>query len=169
MNPVPSGLHAFTVSRILTIEELPAPPAAGLSHDKVYLRFVNIFPGDAARGFVPYYHFRILVAGNLDVGHINFRVGDTAHVRTCAGHIGYEISEPFRGHGFAGQACRALAPFARDFYAEVTITCDPANLASKRTIEKLGARFVDEVLVPPDVPPDERGARAKVRYRWALR
>lgn len=153
------------MSKTLTIKELPAPPAAGLAHGKVQLRFVKTFPGDAALGHVPYYHFRILVAGNLDVGHINFRVGNTAHVRTWAGHIGYEIAETFRGHGFAGQACRALAPFARDFYAEVTITCDPDNLASKRTIEKLGARFVDEVLAPPD----ERGARAKVRYRWALR
>lgn len=148
-------------------ETLPPPPD-NLASGQVHLRFVQIFPGDASRGFVPYYHFRILIAGNLDVGHINFRVGDTEHVRLCAGHIGYEITESFRGHGFARQACEALAPFVRSFYPAVTITCDPDNRASKRTIEQLGASFVDEVPIPSGEPRDERGSRTKHRYRWTV-
>lgn len=153
--------------RALTTETLPPPPA-GLASGQVQLRFVQIFPGDAPRGFVPYYHFRILIAGNLDVGHINFRVGDTAHVRQCAGHIGYEIAEPFRGYGFARQACEALAPFVRSFYPVVTITCDPDNHASKRTIEGLGATYLDEVSIPLDDSHNERHSRVKSRYRWRL-
>ena len=98
----------------------------------------------------------------------NFRVGDTEHVRQCVGHIGYEIIESFRGHGFARQACRALVPFARLFYHELTITCDPDNAASKRTIEQLGASFVDEIPVPPTDPHFESGARLKSRYCWRL-
>ena len=109
----------------------------------------RIVPGELSCGFVPYYHFRILVAQGAKVGHINFRVGDTEHVRLCGGHIGYEVSEAFRGHSYALQACRALAPFVRSFYEAVVITCDPDNLASMRTIERLGARFIDEVAVPP--------------------
>jgi predicted acetyltransferase len=155
------------VARAVTNETLPPPPEV-LASGQVRLRFAQVFPGDAPRGFVPYYHFRILIAGNLDVGHINFRVGDTEHVRTCAGHIGYEIIESFRGHGFARQACEALAPFIRSMYPAVTITCDPDNYASKRTIEQLGARFVDEVPVPPEDPHNERGSRTKHRYRWTL-
>src|SRR5208283_132500 len=100
------------------------------------------------RGFVPYYHFRILVADGTDVGHINFRVGATEHVRLCAGHVGFEITGTFRGRGFALQACRALAPFVRSFYESVTLTSDPDNFASIRTIEQLGARFMDEAAVP---------------------
>ena len=154
------------MARILTTEALPTPPAEGLAYGKVSLRFVQVFPGDAPRGFVPYYHFRVLVAGNIDVGHINFRVGDTDHIRRCAGHIGYEIAEAFRGNGFAREACQALAPFVRTLYPEVVITCDPDNHASKRTIERLGASYVDEVPVPPDEPHYESGSRLKVRYRW---
>jgi tagatose 1,6-diphosphate aldolase len=48
----------------------------------------------------------------------------------------------------------------------VTITCDPDNLASIRTIERLGASFADEVPVPPHDPHFQRGSRSKRRYRW---
>lgn len=147
------------------IKSLPPPPK-NLSFGEVKLHFVRITPGDPARDFVPGYHFRILIADGSDVGHINFRVGDTAHVRICAGHIGFEIREPFRGHGYALQACRAIAPFVRSVSGSVTITCNPDNTASIRTIERLGASFVDEVPVPEHDPHYQRGARNKRRYRW---
>lgn len=89
---------------------LPAPPN-NLSFGDVQLRFVHVTPGDPSRGFVPDYHFRILNLNASDVGHINFRIRDTEHVHICAGHIGFEIIEEFRGHGYAYQACRAIAPF----------------------------------------------------------
>jgi tagatose 1,6-diphosphate aldolase len=130
------------------------------------LHFVRVIPGDPTRDFVPAYHFRILAADGLDVGHINFRVGDTEHVRVCAGHIGFEIGEEFRGRGYALQACRAIAPFVRSVYESVTITCDPDNLASISIVEKLGANFTDEVPVPAHDPHYQRGSRSKRRYRW---
>jgi tagatose 1,6-diphosphate aldolase len=49
----------------------------------------------------------------------------------------------------------------------VMITCDPENLPSKRTLEKLGAQFVDEVPVPENDPHYVRGSRTKLRFRWA--
>jgi len=127
-----------------TKESLPVPPG-NLVSGHVNLQFVRIVPGELSRGFVPKYHFRILVGEGADVGHINFRVGDTDHVRVCAGHIGFEVAEPFRGHGYALEACRAIAPFVRSIYSNVILTCDPDNFASMRTIERLGAKFVDEL------------------------
>jgi tagatose 1,6-diphosphate aldolase len=147
------------------IDTLQTPrddPAFG----QVKLRFVRIVPGDPARDFVPAYHFRILLADDTDVGHINFRVGNTEHVRICAGHIGFEILEPFRGHRYAFEACRAIAPFVRSVYEAVMITCDPENQASRRTIERLGAAFIDEVLIPAHDPHYKRGSRSKRRYKW---
>lgn len=146
-------------------EILPVPPE-GLSFGDVRLEFVRVMPGEPARGFVPYYHFRILTADGADVGHINFRVGDTEHVKLCAGHIGFAIREAFRGHHYALQACRALGPFVRSLYRAVTLTCDPDNTASLRTIERLGAVWVDEVAVPKHDPHYQRGSRSKRRYRW---
>jgi predicted acetyltransferase len=146
-------------------ELFPIPPQ-DLSFGLVRLQFVRIVPGDASRGLVPSYHFRIFTAARNDAGHINFRVGDTEHVQLCAGHIGFEVSESFRGNRFAFQACRAIAPFVRSFYSAVIITCDPDNQASIRTIERLGASFVDQIAVPPHDPHYLRGLRWKNRYRW---
>jgi predicted acetyltransferase len=146
-------------------ETFQTPPDT-LSFGQVRLRFVRVIPGDPSCGFVPAYHFRILAADASDVGHINFRVGDTEHVRVCAGHIGFQILEPFRGHSYAFQACRAIAPFVRSVYEAVTITCDPDNRASIHIIEQLGASFTDEVPVPAHDPNYQRGSRSKRRYRW---
>jgi len=146
--------------------EILQPPSEALSFGQVRLHFVRVIPGDPARDFVPAYHFRVLIADGLDVGHINFRVGDTEHVRVCAGHIGFEIGLQFRGHGYALQACRAIAPFVRSVSGTVTITCDPDNVASIRTIEHLGASFTDEVPVPVHDPHYKRGSRSKRRYKW---
>ncbi len=146
-------------------ESFPVPPEILVSGE-VVLRLGQIVPGDPARDFVPYFHFRIFSTAGPDVGHINFRIGDTGHIRVCAGHIGFGIAEPFRGHGYALQACHAIAPFVRSVYEAVTITCDPGNFASRRTIEKLGAEFVDEVAVPRHDPHYQRGSRIKRRYRW---
>ena len=148
----------------LTGESLPDPPET-LSSGDVSLRFVGVVPAEASRGLVPFYHFRILAADGLDVGHINFRVGDTEHVRISAGHVGFEILEQFRGHGYALQACRAIAPFVRSLYGAVTITCDPDNQPSRRSIERLGATFIDEVPIPAHDPHYERGSRGKRRYK----
>ena len=144
---------------------LPVPPA-NLAYGLVSLRFVKVVPGEPSRGLVYYYHFQILSTDGSDVGHINFRVGDTDHVLLCAGHIGFQILEQFRGHGYAAEACRAIAPLIRSIYDEVTITCDPENHASRKTIERLGARFVDEITVPQTDPAYRGGARRKRRYRW---
>lgn len=146
----------------LPLPEWPTPLASG----EVSLQFAGLVPGDASAGLVPYYHFRILHSDGTDVGHINFRVGDTDHVRLYAGHIGFQIHESSRGHAYAEAACRALGPYIRSVHPEVVITCDPENHASRRTIERLGARFLEELAVPPTDVAYRGGARRKRRYLW---
>ena len=149
----------------MALDALPEAPRA-LAYRDVSLGFVQIVAVEAGRGLAPFYHFRIFAAGVGDVGHINFRVADSEHVRLCAGHIGYAIEERFRGHHYALQACCALAPFVRSIYKEVILTCDPDNLPSIRTIERLGAVFIEETAIPKHDPGYERGARRKRRYKW---
>lgn len=146
-------------------EVFPFPPK-DLAFDQVSLFFICILPGTPSLGLVPAYHFHIIEPGDADAGHINFRIGDTPHILQCAGHIGYEVAEPFRGHHYAYQACQAIAPFIRTFYDDVTITCNPDNIPSRRTIERLGATFLDEVPVPQNDPHYLSGARIKRRYLW---
>jgi tagatose 1,6-diphosphate aldolase len=55
----------------------------------------------------------------------------------------------------------------RTFYDAVIITCDPDNIPSRRTIENLGAQFLDEVSLTRRVSHCA-GTRIKRRYRWNL-
>jgi predicted acetyltransferase len=143
---------------------LPAP-LQPLAYGDIVLRLDRIVPADPLRDFVPYYHFRILRGDGTDVGHINFRVGDTEHIRLFAGHVGFQIAEPYRGHGYAGEACRAIAPLVQSLYESVVITCDPSNAASRRTIEKLGATFLDEIAATVDAS-GHHIQHIKRRYIW---
>src|SRR5262245_5995860 len=149
----------------LSPEPLPKPPEV-LLFGAVRLQFVRISPGDEARGHAPCYNYRIETVDGREAGHINFRVGDSKHITIYAGHIGYEVLEPFRGTRFAYQACLARAPLVRTLYSEVIITCDPDNFGSMRTIEKLGAAFLEEVRVGPDEAGYARKPGKKRRYLW---
>lgn len=144
---------------------LPDPPSA-LAYGNVSLRLADVVPPDPSRGFLPYYHFRILTAAGIDAGHINLRVGDVERVR-YVGHVGFMVDPAHRGHGYARQACLALAPFERRFLVSALFTCNPDNGAWRRTIERLGARFLDEAAVPPEESTNLKGAIAKRRYLWS--
>jgi tagatose 1,6-diphosphate aldolase len=148
----------------MNIRDLPVPPP--LSHAGVTLRLETLFPGDEAKGLVPSYHFRILNEDNKDVGHLNFRVQDNPHILNFAGHIGYAVRPQFRGHRYALRACRAVAPFVAQVSGSVIITADTDNVASLRTIERLGCECLGESLDPKEVPKISRGCRLKMRYRW---
>jgi RimJ/RimL family protein N-acetyltransferase len=146
--------------------KLAIPPE--LKSGPVRLRFVNIVSPGPEDGLVPFYHFDIVNPDDVVVGHINFRIGDTRHVRMCAGHVGYAIRPDHHGHSYAFYACNALAPFIRYCYDRVIITVDPSNLSSKRVIEKLNTTYKDQVDVPSDDPAYSHGARKKLRYAWRL-
>ena len=131
------------------------------------LEFEKTVPEDPSRGLVPFYHFKILDGAGTILGHINFRVGDTQHITTCAGHVGFEITPEHRGHSYSYHACLALAPFVHLHYDRVILTADPDNVPSIRIIEKLGAAYLNEIEVPENDPAYLGGARRKRRYQWA--
>lgn len=137
-----------------------------LKSGAVQLHFEEVVAGNPERGLVPWYHFRIVNEGGEEVGHINFRIGDSPHVMMTAGHVGFFIDPQHRGSSFSYHACCALAPFIRRHYDRVILTADPANVPSIRTIQKLGGKFLGEVDVPPHDPAYASGARRKQRYEW---
>lgn len=95
--------------------------------------------------------------------------GPARHVIMTVGQIGYAIRPEHRGHSYSYHACLALAPPARQHCEQVFLTVDPDNTQSIRVIEKLGAIFVEEVVVPEDGPAYANGARRKKRYQWVPR
>jgi predicted acetyltransferase len=153
------------VEMINVIKNMPIPPSIILG-ETVGLKFIKIVPGDTKKDYVPYYHFEINQANDVKVGHINFRIGETDHLKYCAGHIGFEILKEFRGHSYSYFACVTLKPFIKSIYNSVLITTNPQNLPSMRTIEKLGCEFIDEIDISLNEEAYLKGERTKRRYRW---
>lgn len=140
--------------------------ANSLADGPVTLRFETCVEPEGDPQLVPYYHFSMLNEDGYSVGHINLRVGDTNHIRCCAGHIGYAVKPEFRGQRYAYHACRALVPVIKHVYRSVLVTSDLENTASISAIERLGAAFLDVSVVPQSDPGYQFGARKKVRYQW---
>lgn len=134
------------------------------------LSLLETYPGDPARHYVPAYRFRMMVEGQQqEVGRIELRVGNTAHIVLYAGHIGYRVLPMYRGHHYAARSCRLLLPLARRHGLNpLWITCNPDNYASRRTCELAGATFVEIVDLPENTEMYQMGERQKCRYRLDL-
>ena len=134
------------------------------------LILVHKYPGNHAIGHVPSYQFKMTHTGHgAELGHINLRIGTTDDILKYAGHIGYGVHPEYRGRRYAARATRLLLPLARSHGLETLwITCNPDNLASRRTCELAGAELVEIVDVPADNEMYQRGERKKFRYRIDL-
>lgn len=135
-------------------------------------------PPDFAHGIVPAYTFwmRLLRDGPGTppppvpfAGSISLRLGRTRDLELYFGHIGYHVYPPARGRHYAARSCRLLLGLARAHgFASLWITCNPDNIASRRTCERLGGVLVEIVPVPPENALYSQGDREKCRYRVDL-
>lgn len=114
------------------------------------------------------YIYDIVVEDRV-VGRCDLRLGST-WVLDLAGHIGYTVYLPYRGHGYARRSSELL--FKQAVYLgvkELLITCNTDNLASYRTIEKTGAELIKVVEVPKEHPLYWQGDREKAVFLKRLK
>jgi predicted acetyltransferase len=117
---------------------------------------------------VPTYSFRMFSRqSEAEMGQINLRIGSNPHLERYAGHIGYGVHRAHRGHHYAARSLILLMPLARRLGIDpVWITCDPENVASRRSLEIAGAEFVEIVDVPANCGIRKFGGKLhKCRYR----
>jgi predicted acetyltransferase len=136
---------------------------------ELLLRLDRIAAANADRGHSPAYHFGLFREGTeKEIGQFVLRVGWTKNIILYGGHVGYTINPEERGHSYAPRAVRLLLPIAWGHgLPEVWITCNPDNIASIRTCERLGAIFRGNVPLPINTDMYVRGERSKNRYSIA--
>ena len=121
-----------------------------LKTEEISLRQVELAPDDSQRKWDPAFHFDILDHTGAQIGGCNLRLGHSEALY-YAGNIGYQIDEPYRGHHYAGKACKLLFQLARRQGMEyVIIVCAPDNQPSRKTCEWLGGELLEIAELPED-------------------
>ncbi|HEX5061272.1 MAG TPA: GNAT family N-acetyltransferase [Kofleriaceae bacterium] len=139
-----------------------------LVDNELELHLVERTLAERERNRVPAYRFDLRVAGEK-AGTASLRVGTTQYLELYAGHIGYGVDLPFRGKRYAARTCLLLFGLARQHgMTTLWITCNPENVASRRTCELVGGVLVDIVDLPPETDMYKEGERQKCRYRVRL-
>ena len=145
----------FAVSRG-EYEQVSAPPVEGflntdsLRSDTIRLKLDHTTEPNPEKGWFPAYHFQICSPGGENMGACSLRIGYNENTY-YGGNIGYGVEEPFRGHHYAEQACRLLFRLAKMHgLGYLLITCDPDNLPSRRTCERLGGELLEIAVLPAD-------------------
>lgn len=103
------------------------------------------------------------------IGYIDLRLGHNDELY-YAGNIGYHIYPRYRGHSYAYEAARLLLheAHARFGMDEVIITCSPENIASRKTLDRLGGELLEITDVPAWHWLYQRGETVKRIYRFDL-
>ena len=124
---------------------------------------------DEKKGYLPAYHFHILLENGEKAGFCELRVGQNMN-SFYGGNIGYGIFPEYRSKGYATRAVRLLCDLAKKHSMPYAlITTKPENLASRRVIEKSGGIFLDERDIPFDLPMYGAERTRCVRYKCHLR
>jgi len=106
---------------------------------------------------------------NAHMGTINLRVGSPPRVVLYRGHIGYGVMPEFRGRHYSSRSVKLLLNLAgRCGIDPVWLTCDPENLASRRSCELAGGELIEIITVPSDEEMYAKGLRQKCRYRFDM-
>jgi predicted acetyltransferase len=147
--------------------------AAGVSlpnfHDaELTLRLTSIEPHQFLQA--PTYYFTMVDSESGEsLGRINLRAASDFNMFIYSGHIGCNVDEKHQGNRFAARSVLLLLPFAAQIGLDpLWITCNPDNIASRRTCEIAGGELVEIVDVPEDTAIYRAGAHQKCRYRFRI-
>ncbi|WP_294451901.1 GNAT family N-acetyltransferase [uncultured Gemmiger sp.] len=139
-----------------------------LKSEDIFLNLTKTTPAQPEKRWLPAYYFEICLSDGTVIGHCDLRVGhnDKTYI---GGNIGYNIEVSYRGHHYAAKACRLLLLQARKHGMDyLIVTCAPKNIASARTCEIAGGRYLMMEAVPRDNELYAEGMRQVMIYRFDL-
>lgn len=117
-------------------------------------------------GIESYVYDIVVPSMDRTVGRCEYRV-EHGRELDYYGNIGYVVYVPYRGHGFAYKACLALVALMKTKIKgleEIVITCNPDNIASKKTILKLGGTYIKTLDIDPEHEIFKMGEAQKEYY-----
>ncbi|MBP3704516.1 MAG: GNAT family N-acetyltransferase [Clostridia bacterium] len=139
-----------------------------LKTDELWLRLERTTPADPVKGWAPAYRFDICDLSGEKMGVCDLRIGHNEGLY-YGGNIGYAVDAPYRGHHYAAKACRLLFTLAKAHgLGYVIITCNPDNIASKKTCEHLGGTLLEIAELPADSDMRQKGDTHKCIFRFDL-
>lgn len=139
-----------------------------LKTDEIVLKLDHTCEANPEKQWVPAYYFNICLPDGTAIGYCDLRIGHNQKLYV-GGNIGYGIDEPYRGHRYAAKACKLLFGLAKRHGLDyVIITCQPDNIASARTCEIAGGRFLEIVDIPEDNEMYAEGKRKVRVYRFEI-
>lgn len=140
-----------------------------LKNEEIQLILEKTVETDPVKNWLPAYHFFICDKIGVKMGVCDLRVGYNERVY-YGGNIGYRVHPAHRGRHYAGKACLLLFQLAEKHGMEyLYITCNPENMASRKTCEFAGGVLEGIVELPPDNDMYLEGERQKCIYRFSLR
>ena len=117
--------------------------------NRIQLNIIDKNPGNQDE--LPYYYYDIyLLNTTTQIGKISVRIGHNDH-SYFNGNIGYEINEEYRGNNYALEAVKMIIDVAKHHHMKhLILSCEETNIASYKSIEKLGSQLIETVLPPKE-------------------
>lgn len=120
-----------------------------LQNEVLILALIETAEGD--QQILPYYYYDIILKSSMmKVGKISIRIGHNYH-SYYNGNIGFEIYEDYQGHNYSLIASRLVINAVLSHEMKyLNVTCNKSNVASNKTIMKLGGKLMETVVPPND-------------------
>ncbi|MFV0480068.1 MAG: GNAT family N-acetyltransferase [Anaerorhabdus sp.] len=141
------------------------------NHGKIFLVEDYFVIAEEINDYVASVAYKICLGSKrVVVGRCDLRIGMNEELY-YAGNIGYSIKKKYRGNGYAYDAAKLLLGIAKGNYMmeEVLITCDPDNVASRKTCERLNGKLEAIVDVPESHWLIKQKEYKKCIFRYSLK
>ncbi|CAN5379137.1 GNAT family N-acetyltransferase [soil metagenome] len=95
--------------------------------------------------------------GGAVIGRVSIRHTLTPTLLQIGGHVGYGVRPTYRGRGYATTMLRlSIERLTGRGVADILVTCDEDNMASRRTIERCGGVLEDVRHLAEEAPGTRR-------------